>query len=204
MANQKDVIRYLIKRDKILKPVIETCPYPRSRKNHDLYFSLLSSIVSQQLSVKAADTIFYRFLDLFPQQYPDPQRVLKTRLQTLRKAGLSQQKAGYIKEVAKFTVTNGGLHSSHFNRISDQEVVAHLTQIKGVGQWTVEMLMMFAMDRKDIFSPGDLGIQKAMQVLYQLESKGTKMKLEMERIAANWRPYRSIVCKYFWQWNDRQ
>ena len=204
MPNQNDVIRYLVKRDKILKPVIDSCSYPRSRKNNDLYVALLSSIVSQQLSVKAADTIYQRFLMLFPQQYPDAEQVIKMRIPALQKAGLSRQKAGYIKQVAEFAVANKGLYASQFRRHSDQEVIAHLTQIKGVGQWTVEMLLMFAMDRKDVFSSGDLGIQKAMQNLYGLDSRGKTLRLDMESIAEKWRPQRSVVCKYFWQWNALQ
>ncbi len=193
---------YLVDRDTRLKTVIDTCCYPHSRKNTDIYLALLSSIVSQQLSIKAADTIYNRFRDLFTDRYPDPACIVKTRVQRLRTAGLSRQKCSYIKNVAEFALQNEGLDYRHLNRLSDEELITHLTQIKGVGRWTVEMLLMFAFDRKDVFSCDDLGIQQAMKRLYSIEHNGRQLKTRMYAIAENWRPYRTIVCKYLWQWKS--
>ncbi|WP_455206393.1 DNA-3-methyladenine glycosylase family protein [Kaarinaea lacus] len=193
---------YLVDSDKQLRPVIDACQFPRSRKNTDIYLALLSSIVSQQLSVKAADTIYNRFLDLFDNQYPDPKSISRARLQYLQKAGLSRQKATYIKNVAAFALQDDGLNYHQLKKRPDEELIDHLTQIKGVGRWTVEMLLMFAFDRKDVFSADDLGIQQAMKRLYQLNSSGRELKIHMHAIAENWRPYRTIVCKYLWQWKS--
>ena len=193
---------YLVDSDKHLRPVIDTCQFPRSRKNTDIYLALLSSIVSQQLSVKAADTIYNRFLDLFDNQYPDPKSISRARLKYLQKAGLSRQKANYIKNVAAFALQDDGLNYHQLKKRSNEELIDHLTQIKGVGRWTVEMLLMFAFDRKDVFSADDLGIQQAMKRLYQLDSSGRALKIHMHAIAENWRPYRTIVCKYLWQWKS--
>ncbi|WP_455221392.1 DNA-3-methyladenine glycosylase family protein, partial [Kaarinaea lacus] len=113
-----------------------------------------------------------------------------------------RQKSSYIKNVATFAVQNDGLDYRRLNRLSDEELINHLTEIKGVGRWTVEMLLMFAMDRKDVFSCGDLGIQQAMKRLYQIDDNGRELKNRMYAIAENWRPYRTIVCKYLWQWKS--
>jgi len=202
MTEGERIKLYLVDKDKRLKAVINTCQYPRSRKNADIYLALVSSIISQQLSIKAADAIYNRFLDLFVERYPDPEDVAKMRVQRLQKAGLSRQKSNYIKNVAAFALQNDGLDYRGLNRLSDEDLISHLTQIKGVGRWTVEMLLMFAMDRKDVFSCDDLGIQQAMKRLYRIEDNGRALKSRMNEIAENWRPYRTIVCKYLWQWKS--
>ena len=202
MSTQKQIKNYLVSKDKRLSPIIESCRFPQSHKNTDVHHALLSSIVSQQLSIKAADTIFARFLDLFENRDPAPRDIVKLRASTLRKVGLSKQKAGYIKNVASFALQDDGLNYSQLKKMSDEELITHLTQIKGVGRWTVEMLLMFAFDRKDVFSCDDLGIQQAMQKLYGIEHNGKMLKNRMIDVAENWRPYRTIVCKYLWQWKS--
>jgi len=202
MPTQEQIKDYLRSRDTQLSTVIGLCQYPRSRRNTDIHRALLASIVSQQLSVKAADTIFNRFLDLFENRDPDPGRITRLSVNSLRKAGLSQQKAGYIKNVAAFARQDDGLNYSQLNKMTDEELISYLTQIKGVGRWTVEMLLMFAFDRKDVFSTDDLGIQQAMKKLYGMEHSGRELKNRMLEVAENWRPYRSIVCKYLWQWKS--
>ena len=202
MPTQEQIKDYLRSRDTQLSTVIGLCQYPRSRRNTDIHRALLASIVSQQLSVKAADTIFNRFLDLFENRDPDPGRITRLSVNSLRKAGLSQQKAGYIKNVAAFARQDDGLNYSQLNKMTDEELISYLTQIKGVGRWTVEMLLMFAFDRKDVFSRDDLGIQQAMKQLYSMEHSGRELKNRMLEVAENWRPYRSIVCKYLWQWKS--
>ena len=202
MPTQEQIKDYLRSGDTQLSTVIGLCQYPRSRRNTDIHRALLASIVSQQLSVKAADTIFNRFLDLFENRDPDPGRITRLSVNSLRKAGLSQQKAGYIKNVAAFARQDDGLNYSQLNKMTDEELISYLTQIKGVGRWTVEMLLMFAFDRKDVFSTDDLGIQQAMKKLYGMEHSGRELKNRMLEVAENWRPYRSIVCKYLWQWKS--
>ena len=200
MSTQQRIIQYLVDNDRRLKTVTQQCPFPRSRKSADIYMALLSSIVSQQLSIKAADTIFNRFLALYPDQYPPPEQLARTRATRLRAAGLSKQKAQYLKNVARFAIEEDGLNYRKLQKKTDQELIDHLTQIKGVGRWTVEMLLMFSLDRKDIFPVDDLGIQQAIKKLYQLEYEGKELKQRMQTIAENWKPYRSIVCKYLWHW----
>jgi len=195
------IAQYLIRKDPALKRVIDGRAPVRRYHEHDVYLSLLASIVSQQLSVKAADTIFRRFLDLFPDHYPHPERLLRKRSSTLRKAGLSRQKASYLKAVAAFAKRRG-MDYSVLNRMSDRAIIELLTEIQGVGRWTVEMLLMFPLDRPDVFPADDLGIQRAMKSLYRLRVSGPRLKPRLERIAERWRPYRSIACKYMWQAQD--
>ena len=202
MSAQKRIIQYLVDSDSRLKSVIQVCAFPRSRKSTDVYMALLSSIVSQQLSVKAADTIFNRFLDIYPDRYPQPDKLIKTRKTRLRAAGLSQQKAQYLKNVASFALEDDGLNYQYLKKKTDDQLISHLTQIKGVGRWTVEMLLMFSLDRKDVLPVDDLGIQQAIKRLYKLDHEGKELKQKMVMIAENWKPYRSIVCKYLWQWKS--
>jgi len=202
MANRQTIKDYLLARDSYLIPVLDSCPFPRSRKNKDIYLALLSSIVSQQLSIKAADTIFNRLLDLFDDRYPHPEKLRNIRTERLRKAGLSQQKAGYVKNVARFALQGDELSYGSLRRQTDEDIINSLTQIKGVGRWTVEMLLMFPLDRKDIIAVDDLGIQLAMKRLYRLDQKGRELKIRMVEIAEHWKPYRSVVCKYLWHWKS--
>jgi len=202
MSTHKRIIQHLVDSDKRLRVLTQQCPYPRSRKNTDVYLALLSSIVSQQLSVKAADTIFNRFLDIYPDRYPLPHQLAQTRAPRLRAAGLSRQKAEYLKNVARFALHNDGLNYKLLTTKTDDELVEHLSKIKGVGRWTVEMMLMFTLDRKDVFPVDDLGIQQAMRKLYKLDEEGRELKKKMMVIAENWRPYRSIACKYLWHWKS--
>lgn len=187
---------------KAADPVLAGIPldhrFKVSRKS-DLYLDLLSSIMAQQLSVKAADTIFERFLDLFPERYPRPELLAAMSDEHLRTAGVSRQKAGYVRNVAAFAAANGFDHR-RIQRMTDDEVVAHLTQIKGVGRWTVEMLLMFSLNRPDVFPADDLGIQIAMKKLYRLRGEGRALRQRMIRIAEAWRPYRTHACKCLWRW----
>lgn len=159
---------------------------------------MLSAIVSQQLSTKAAATIFGRFKALFPNESPHPHLVLESPDEMLRGAGLSFQKIGYVRNVAAFA-QGGNLEHAVIDAMEDEALIQHLTQIKGVGRWTVEMLLMFALERPDVMPVDDLGIQNAMKRHYGLEESGRALKARMIEIAENWRPYRTIACKYLWQ-----
>jgi DNA-3-methyladenine glycosylase II len=167
----------------------------------DVYLSLIDSIVSQQLSVKAASTIFERFLTLFPNRYPAPEWVLALEHEQLRGVGLSSQKAKYIQNTAQFFLDNE-LIEKDWHKHSDEEIIAQLTSIKGVGKWTVQMILMFTLQREDILPVDDLGIQQGMTRLYNLDSASKGLKKEMENIAESWRPYRSIASRYIWRWKD--
>ncbi|HTF82634.1 MAG TPA: DNA-3-methyladenine glycosylase [Cytophagales bacterium] len=191
-----------LKKDTLLKTVLDTVVLPEGRRVDDLYLTILESIVSQQLSIKAADTIFKRFLQLFENQYPLPEVLIHMEAQVLRKVGLSSQKSGYLQNVAHFHMSKG-LSLDIIDAMSDEEVIAYLTQIKGVGRWTAEMLLMFALQRQDIMPVDDLGIQQAMSRLYDIDAKGNALKKKMLEIAEVWRPYRTVACKYLWKWKDQ-
>lgn len=197
--SKEHIKRYLQQQDQRLIPIIATIEYPVSRRNTDVYGTLIHSIIAQQLSVKAAATIHERLLNLFPDHNPEPERLARMTLARLRNVGLSKQKAGYLKAIAK-TACQDGLAYQALSNKSDSELIDYLTQIHGVGKWTVEMLLMFTFNRKDIFPVDDVGIQNAMRRLYTLEEEGKVFKQTLITLADNWRPYRTIVCKYLWHW----
>lgn len=197
--NRDTIKQYLVSRDKKLKPVLATLTYPTFKRNQDIYAALLQSIVSQQLSVKAADTIHARVLALFPDNYPQPELLRRMSLPRLRNAGLSRQKATYLKAIASFALEEG-MDYARLAKYSDEKMIEYLTQINGVGKWKVEMLLMFVFNRKDGFAVDDVGIQKAMRRLYKIDQEGRELKTTMLTIAERWRPYRTVVCRYLWRW----
>ncbi len=167
----------------------------------DVYTTLLDSITSQQLSVKAAATIHQRFLDLFEDGYPEPNRLLEIPLEKLRQVGLSGQKSQYLRNTATFFLENN-LMNYNWQQHNEEEIVQLLTQIKGVGRWTVEMILMFSLHFPDVFPIDDLGIQQAIIRLYEIgdELKGKPLRARMTEIAEPWRPYRSHASRYLWKW----
>ncbi|MFT2010845.1 DNA-3-methyladenine glycosylase family protein [Pontibacter sp. 13R65] len=187
-----------LSQDPVLAALIASGKPLSSSPSQDIYFRLLSAIVSQQLSTKVAATIFRRFTALFPDAYPAPALVLAMPDEVLRSAGLSFQKIGYIRNVAAFA-EEGQLEHATIAALPDEELIVHLTQIKGIGRWTAEMLLMFALERPDVLPLDDLGIQNAIKKHYGLEEKGKALKTKMMEIGEAWRPFRTIACKYLWQ-----
>jgi len=185
------------KKDPVMKALVKALPEPPSRKKKDLYLALVKSITSQQLSTKAADTIFKRVCALFEDNYPAAETLIEMEIEELRAAGLSNAKANYIKNIAafhlEFPITN-----RHLNKLSDEDIVAHLTQIKGVGKWTVQMLLMFAMDRPDVFPVDDLVIRQTMVNLYGLTETGPALHKRLHEISESWRPNRTLASRYLW------
>ena len=162
--------------DPKMKGVIETTELPNySSYSNDLYYNLIRAIVGQQLSGKAAATIFGRFMDLFPDAYPHPEDVLALDLPNMRTVGLSRQKSSYILNVAQF-FKDEKLHNKDWSKMSDEAIVKYLLPIKGVGEWTVQMILMFTLNRPDVLPLGDLGIQQGMMLLYNFEAKGRALK----------------------------
>ena len=185
--------------DPVLARLIATGPPVLPRPHEDLYLALLRAIVSQQISTKAAAAIWGRFTGLFrPEGYPEPRILLEMSEDDLRQAGLSRQKAGYLQAIADYQ-QRGLLDYAHLSSLSEEDFTRHLTQIKGVGRWTAQMLQMFALDQPDVFAEGDLGLQNAMRRRYGLEETGRALQRRMLEIAERWRPYRSVACKYLWQ-----
>ncbi len=191
-----------LSKDKKLKKIIELQEPYVLEKRKQVWLHLCASIMSQQLSTKVADVIYKRFLQLFPKQKPTPQLVLDMPFDTLRSIGLSNAKTDYVKNVCTFfteeKITDAKLHS-----MDNEVLIKYLTQIKGVGQWTVEMILMFTLGREDILALDDLGIQQGMIRLYKIEANSKKeLREKMLKHAAKWSPYRTYACRYLWGWKD--
>ena len=195
-------IQFLAGRDAKLAGILSGPPF-KTYRHSDLYQDLIESILSQQLSGKAAMTIIGRFMDLFPARRPTPRRLIALRLEQLRAAGVSRQKAGYLHNVARFALRHD-LSRTALRRLNDHEIIALLTQIKGVGRWTAEMLLMFPLNRPDVLPVDDLGIQVAMKKLYGLRGHGPRLHKRMIALAEVWRPHRTLACKYLWRWRSLQ
>ncbi len=198
-----DYISHLSK-DKKLKKVLEQQQPLQLHHRHNVCLRLCASIMGQQLSTKVAKILFERFLILYGGQEPQPQQIAATTIEVLRGIGLSNAKAAYVINVAQFAIDNK-LTDATFETMSNEEIIQLLTQIKGVGKWTVEMLLMFTLGREDVFSIDDYGIQTAMKKLYKLDDNNKKeVRQKMLAIAAKWSPYRTFACLHLWQWKDNK
>lgn len=197
-SNEKVVLH--LTRDKKLSAILATGTLRPPRVEPDVYRVLLRSIVGQQLSTKAADTIWQRFANLFSDELT-PEAVLQLDVEVMRQSGLSYQKAGYVHNIARFAMENE-LNDEHLNTLADEESLAYLCQIKGVGKWTAEMILMFALGREDVFPVDDLGIRQAMIKLYNLQGNKKEVTHQMLAIAEYWKPYRTFVCNLLWDWKD--
>jgi DNA-3-methyladenine glycosylase II len=187
-----------LKKDARLTRVIRKYPKPEFEKNRDPYQALIRSIVYQQLSGKAAATIHKRFTSIYASG-PRPEKVLKTPIAKLRKAGLSGQKASYLKDLSK-KFLDGTIQPKLFPKMSDEEIRQHVIAVKGIGRWTGDMFLMFTLHRPDVLPTGDLGIQKGMQKLFGMKSLPSPRT--MERLAEPWQPYRTVACHYIWRLAD--
>jgi len=195
--NFKKAANHLSKNDAILSEVIKNAPLPSFVPHKNYYQELVESIISQQLSVKAAATILKRFRELFSTDFPTPEKILATDIETMRGVGLSRQKASYIHDLAT-RVLEGSIQFAHLDSLTNQEIIDELTKIKGVGVWTVHMFLLFCMGRLDVLPTGDLGIKNSMRKLYDLPEKPTPEDMEMIAINNNWHPYESVASWYMW------
>lgn len=172
------------------------------RRTHtrEPFQALCESIIYQQLSGKAAATILKRFVALFPgKKFPTPQDVLKIKTEKLRAAGLSGQKASYLKDLAaKFK--DGTIDPKLFNKMSDEEIIEHVAAVKGIGEWTAQMFLMFTLHRPDVLPTGDLGIQKGFKMLFNL--RALPSPAQMEKLARPWVGHRTLACMYLWRLVD--
>ena len=191
-----------LSKDKKLKKVLDAQEPHTLARRKKIYLYLCASIMSQQLSTKVADVIYNRFLALYGKKEPTAQQILDTPFETLRGIGLSNAKANYVQNVCRFFMEYQ-LTDARLYKMKDEEVIALLTQIKGVGKWTVEMILMFALQHEDVLPVDDLGIQKAMTKLYKLDDSNKKQLYEqMQQVAEKWRPYRTYACVHLWRWKD--
>jgi DNA-3-methyladenine glycosylase II len=202
--------KHLASVDPILGAVIAQVKLPYAKKRKPQAFcSLVESIISQQLSVKAADTIFERFIELFVESgaiktnrsFPKPEQILKMPDSKLRKVGLSGSKVKYIKDLAE-RVHKKDLLLHKLKDMTDEEVIEHLVKVKGIGRWTGEMFLMFALERPDVFSHGDLGLRNAIHKLYGFKTPPTVKQIE--KIIAKWSPHKTLASRYLWKsWNNK-
>jgi DNA-3-methyladenine glycosylase II len=198
----QDQITSHLSKDVVLKHLVEKIPYRElSLNSQGVYQDLLSSIISQQLSTKVAAVIKGRFLALFPENRPHPDLLLTKDLETLRGVGLSKQKAAYLQNVAEF-FQRENLLEKDWSTTENEEIIRYLTQIKGVGKWTVEMILMFSLGRPDVLPLDDLGIRLAIADLYKIAETGKEMHKRMTQIAEAWQPFRSYACLYLWRYKD--
>lgn len=181
--------------DPVQKTLVEKYGPCHLQPKEDYFATLCSSIVSQQLATKAAAAIFARF-STFYDYHPSPPAVARTAPEKLRELGLSSQKISYMLDLAD-KVVGGSIKLDQFPALPDEEIVRELTAVKGIGVWTAQMFLIFALNRPDVLPVDDFGVRKAMMNCYDLA--GMPAKAEMERIAAPWRPWRSIASWYLWR-----
>jgi len=191
-------VRHLKRSDPTLRGLIESvgpCRLrPRTEGTH--FDHLVRAIVYQQLAGKAAAAIHGRLLGLYGDRPPTPAELAATRAARLRRAGLSRQKLGYLRDLAR-QVHSGAVALETISEVTDEAVIEALTAVKGIGEWTAQMFLMFRLGRPDVLPVLDFGIGKAMRVAYRLRAMPTRA--QMERIAAPWRPYRTVACWYLWR-----
>jgi DNA-3-methyladenine glycosylase II len=168
----------------------------RGRPQGDAYAALLRAVIGQQLSSKAAFTIHGRVLELYGGRHPTPQELLDTDEADLRGAGLSGRKVEYVRSLAQH-VLDGELELDRLEDLSDSEVVEEIVAVRGFGEWSAQMFLMFFLERPDVLPTGDLGIRRAIQLEYGLDALPDPD--EMTRIAAPWRPHRTLACLYLWE-----
>jgi len=191
-----------LRKDKHLGKFIKKHGPLTHRRTHEggAFQSLAEAIIYQQLSGKAADTILRRFIALFPgKRFPTPADVLKIKVEKMRAAGLSGQKASYLKDLAlKFT--DGTIEPKRFHSMSDDEITEHVTAVKGIGVWSAKMFLMFTLARLDVLPTGDLGIQKGFKKLFGLRSLPTPERMIV--LARPWAGHRTVACMYLWRFID--
>jgi DNA-3-methyladenine glycosylase II len=199
--SQRKAIAHLRAADPVLAGLIEELgprglDDGRDASPHDHYGTLVRAIVGQQLSTKAAATIFGRITERFGGRTPTPEQVLDADPEELRAAGLSRPKVGYLRSLAEH-VLSGELELENLDRLDDERAIAELVAVKGLGVWTAHMFLMFHLQRPDVLPVGDLGIRRAIELSYGLP--GLPGPAEMEKIAEPWRPYRTLACRYLWR-----
>ena len=190
-----------LKKDKGLAELVKGEAYTlQKRKNTAI--RLIASIVSQQLSTKVAAIIFKRFLDIYKGKEPGMQAIIDTPFDILRGIGLSNSKVNYVQNVAQFFLSQK-ITDKQLYAMEPEAVIELLTQIKGVGRWTVEMLLMFSLGHEDVFAVDDLGIQQAMIKLYKIKySTKKELQTKMLKRSLSWAPYRTYACLHLWNWKD--
>jgi DNA-3-methyladenine glycosylase II len=203
MPDLETAAKHLAKNDPALAPVIKRAGLPTFKPHTNYYWELVDSIISQQLSVKAAASIEKRFQELFDSKTPEPAAILEKSEEELRAVGLSRPKIKYIKDLAQH-ILDERLNFNEFNNLSNEEIIKELTAVKGIGEWTAHMFLMFCMGRLDIFPVGDLGIKNGMKNLYGFKEVPTLEEMKSVASKYNWHPYESAAAWYIWQSLDNK
>ena len=202
MDAEKPPYYHHLANDPVLFRLLQSKAPRKIDQQNNVCLRLCASIMSQQLSTKVADIIYNRFLSLFEGTEPSPQQILQCSVETLRSIGLSNAKSSYIKNVAQYFIDNN-LTDEVLHNMPDAEVKTLLTNIKGVGKWTVEMLLMFTLHREDVFAVDDLGIMQGMVKLYQLPTENKRaLRAQMQAIATKWSQYSTYACLLIWDYKD--
>ncbi|MGN6266315.1 MAG: DNA-3-methyladenine glycosylase family protein [Ginsengibacter sp.] len=191
-----------LSKDKKLKILIESQTPFILEKRKKVYLRLCSSILSQQLSTTVAKVLYKRFLELYNGREPTARQILDTPAETFRSIGFSNAKASYVHNVCRFFIDDK-ITDAQLYKMDNEEVIALLTQIKGVGKWTVEMILMFTLGREDVFALDDLGLKQGVIRLYNLKETDKKVLIKkIEKISSKWSPYRTYASRYLWNWKD--
>lgn len=194
---------YLTKHDPHLAPVIARFGLCTIEPHDDYYRELVDSIISQQLSVKASATIVKRFVALFDDKFPTPEQILQRNIDELRAVGMSRSKASYVLDLA-LHILEGRLQPGKLPDLPNDEVIRELVAVKGIGEWTAHMFLIFSLGRLDVLATGDLGVRMAMKRLYDLPDapKPDEMRAIAEKY--HWHPYESVACWYLWKSLDNE
>lgn len=189
-----------LRKDLILRKIIKEYQLQELDRESDLFQDLIESIINQQLSGKAAATIFNRFKILFGNKFPAPAQILKMPDEKIRACGISYPKIKYIKGLCQ-AIVDKNLDIEKIPTLKDEEVIIELTKIKGIGRWTAEMILIFSLKRLDVFSIGDLGLRTAVSRFYKIERENLK---EIEKVSLKWSPFRSLAARYLWRSLDNK
>ena len=193
-----DALNHLAVNDDVLAQLIHSHPRPSLEKHGNYYQELVESIIGQQLSVKAARTIRNRFVELFGGVFPAPEQILDKDIEELRGVGLSRPKAGYIQDLA-LRVIEGEVRFDKLDTLSNDEIIAELTKVKGIGVWTVHMFLIFCMARLNVLPTGDLGIRNGIMKLYGFDHLPEPREIELLAETNGWQPYTTVASLYIWK-----
>lgn len=192
-----EAMRHLQNADPLLAPVIMRAGVCTMEPHQDYYRSLCDSIIGQQLSVKAAATIKRRFRELFGSVFPEPSDILGKSIDELKTCGLSKAKATYIQDLAQHII-DGTLDLSRLDEQTNEAITKELVAVKGIGEWTAHMFLMFCMGRTDVLAVGDLGIRSAIKKLYGYDHLPSPAEITELAERKGWHPYESVACWYLW------
>jgi DNA-3-methyladenine glycosylase II len=203
MSELERAAAHLAKHDPILAPIIERSGLPTFEAHSNYYGALVNSIIGQQLSVKAAAKIKQRFRDLFDGKFPTPKQILEKSPEELRAIGFSYAKGRYVQDLAQHII-DGKVRFDKLDSQSNDQIIAELTDVKGIGQWTAHMFLISCMGRSDVLPTGDLGIRNGVRALYSFDNLPTPDQIEEVAAKNHWHPYESAASWYVWRSLDNE